>query len=348
MKFLQESVSYKAKLAVAEERIVELRQGGHGSSDSASSPRAMRLTQEIATLKFEKDALETKLRKYASYCQRLDNDKAQIEDALRSRKRPILDGDFTGAVVALCDELTGLEEECEVLANAERKASSYLMELDQLQDEKSSLAAQVEQKEKDLMELQKEAKDLAGRVQAKDAEIEILSAERERLSRSQQRRQTPNKDAELSRKVSYLEKENLQLMRDLKATKKSLQSTRSELDVLKMKGVGDDTEDFSALVSANRTKYAPPVRRTVLRPKDENQIKTTHAEKDTIDVPMTSVDKENGPVVSKNTAKDNEAMKKRRAARALRAQQRRDGSTPLGLGEPGPVDEENTGECTQS
>jgi hypothetical protein len=52
---------------------------------------------------------------------------------------------------------------------------------------------------------------------------------------------------EMSRKLRFLEHENLQLMLDVKSTKKQLQSARDELELLRVNAVEEPTLDFGTV-----------------------------------------------------------------------------------------------------
>ena len=99
---------------------------------------------EIYNLKHAKLALETKLRKYAAHCQRLEGEKISVLEKVKSilpeeDDFQEFDDDLLSAVIHLYDRMKNIEEECSALASAEKKASGYLMEVDRLQDDNATL-----------------------------------------------------------------------------------------------------------------------------------------------------------------------------------------------------------------
>lgn len=288
--------------------------------------------QDLAALKFEKEALETKLRKYLSYCKALESDKAQIIDALRSRRRNVVDDDFAGAVVSLCDQLISLEEECDALSNAEGRVSSYLVEIEKLRERVASQESDVERAKTKITELARSETDMKAKLTKAEEKNASLREDREKLRNLPAKQQDEPKK---SRQVKYLEQENLQLMLDLKTTKKQLQNTRSELDNVRMKAWDqEDTDDL--------TNYAGPVE--TARSGSSIFSKSTEGSKQS--PPM--ADKEN-KVVQHNAKATTESTTKRKLARGKLSgsRTRESNRRSVGLGEAGD-DEENTGECRQS
>ena len=296
---------------------------------SSSKGEGLAPNQIVAALRFEKIALETKLRKYLAYCKALENDKTQIVDALRSRKRDVMDDDFAGAVVSLCDQLTSLEEECDALSHAEGRASSYLVELERLREKMSSLQKGLDENQEKVLRLTRSEAELTVRLQRADQKNASLREELDTY-RTRNGASTGKAEAEKSRQVKYLEQENLQLMLDLKATKKQLQTARAKLDVLQMKALDDDTGDFSNIVPS---KSDASSRHSAMSSSATNN-------------PASPEEKENSPPAVDDGNKKGilGSAKKRRMSRAKRGLTQRN----IGLGEGGAIDEENTGECKQS
>ncbi len=179
-------------------------------SDGASST-------EITELRSDKEALEKKIRKFAAHCQRLEDDKAGIADALRSCDVDVEshDGDIIDAVIHLCDKFASTEEALEKEKNNssfdkeklsfERKIQTLTERLDQYEHEKSELEAQLENAEKN---------------------SSVVESEEHR------------------EKLRFLEQENLQLMQDVKSTKRQLQAAREEVVTLRMNVDQNPTADF--------------------------------------------------------------------------------------------------------
>ena len=317
-RYLDESEEYKTKLSKAEEEIQHL-QLALRSSDSG----ALTNPDEVTELKFQKEALETKLRKYLSYCKTLESDKTQIVDALKMHKRNVIDGDFAGAIVSLCDDYASLEEENDALSASEARATSYLVEMDRLREDFASSKIDVKKNEVEIRKLTKRKSELESLLKDSEEKLQSVRLEKQQLkvlAGSQKKEVASPQDVEQSKKIKYLEKENLRLMQDLKASKKALQATRAQLDAGKLRPT-EDTDDFGRLLVSGG-------KRKVLGTRDENRdSNSNHSPSD--------------------VAKGSESVKKRRLARATRMKQRREGNA-VGLGEVGPVDDENTGECKQS
>jgi chromosome segregation ATPase len=333
VQFKEENESYRKKLAEAERDVTALR-----SQVSSSSSRIDKQGgQDIATLRFEKEALETKLRKYLAYCKALESDKNHIIDSLRARKRAVVDDDFAGAVVSLCDQLTSLEEECDALSNAEGRASSYLVDMERLRERVAALQNETDESRNKLVKLTRSEAELSSRLNRAEEKNGSLREERDKLRKKSG---TNNREAEpeKSRQVKYLEQENLQLMLELKTSKKQLQSTRSELDSMRMKALDDDTEDFTSFM-------APQGRASDL----SSGIKSKTS-RDFQSTPATE-DKENNTRETENSGKGSApgSEKKRRFSRAKpkNTRMRESNSRSVGLGEAG-ADENNTEECRQS
>ncbi|KAI2496269.1 hypothetical protein MHU86_18226 [Fragilaria crotonensis] len=285
--FLEEKERYRRQLAESESEIASLRAQGIGSN------RGKQAAEDITALRFEKDALETKLRKYLAYCKALEGDKSQIIDALRANKREVVDDDFVGAVVTFA-------------ADAKKKI------LDLTRSE-SELASQLKKVEQKCASLREEREKLRNRTAASGEGM-----------------------PEKNRQVKYLEQENLQLMLDLKAVKKQLHVSRSELDALCMKDLDDNTEDFSNQMA--------PVGKATRSSSDAVSSKSS----DVLDS-TTEADKEN--VNHDDLNGDSKVARgstmKHRFSRAKATGVREPSARSVGLGDAG-LDDENTGECRQS
>ena len=157
---------------------------------------------EIQQLKFDKGALEKKLRKFASHCQSLEDEKEKIADALSSSlSETIPDGDITGSIIALCDQFASLQEQCESLKV-------------QLQSQQHSFS----------------------RVKELEGILSSLRSETEELRQKVAKGKSTSNDGH---QVRYLEQENLQLMLDLKGVKQQLQAARSEVSALRLASLDD-------------------------------------------------------------------------------------------------------------
>lgn len=186
---------------------------------------------ELAELRFGKEALESKLRKYAAHCQRLEEEKAEVIGVLRSSNA--LDGDdISRAVVSICDKLASLEQECESFSKSETKATSNFLELENIRTQNLSLRSKLDQL------LRKEA----------ELKEKLAARNRENL------KATESTEMERDQEVRFLEQENLQLMTDLKASKKNLQKAKAELTILRLKQTNGDDRDLRSCSRRPRNK----------------------------------------------------------------------------------------------
>jgi len=299
---------------------------------------------EMASMKFAKEALETKLRKYAAHCQYLENEKANIIDALKSVDGcDVHDGDIASAIVALCDKYSSLEEECEALMSAEKRASSHLSELDHLRETNSHLQSTFAEAESKIARLTHSETELTRKLN--DAKEKVASLRSERDSLKAERDSAADLEAEKSRQVRFLEQENLQNLLDLKNVKKQLQSTRAQLNAMLMKVEDDDTEDLGGFVAA----HAFDASRARGESNDSLSLESN---------PASPTDKENasdnteGYATGKPNAGTESARKRRFVRPSLSSKKKqRNTNTPgrtVGLGEAGSVNDDHTGECKQS
>jgi hypothetical protein len=271
---------------------------------------------ELTKLRFDKQALENKLRKFAAHCQRLEDERVGILQVLRSTKSDDIDhDDLEKAIVTLCDKLASLEEECDTLAKSENRASSYLIEVDTLRAKNSSLKSQVSEFQKKVDKLIRSELEQREVVASLRVELQELRGLADRA-----RGNAESLETEKSGQLRYLELENLQLMVDLKAAKKLLHNTKAELSMLRAQSV-DSVLYHNARSSAVEEKLG-------------SSRETAGSKR-----PRTPANKENSkndsgnPVSSKAARTTNSSRETRRAA---------------GLGEAFAASEENTQECKQS
>jgi chromosome segregation ATPase len=311
-----EGLEYKQKLEDTEKEVTKLKMR-LSSRAPVDSPEDAQLTE----LRFDKEALENKLRKFLSHSQRLEEEKASILDVLRSSQEgsAVFDGDISKSVISLCDKLASLEEECESLSKSENQASFYLQEVEQLREVNNTMQSQISESRKRVDRLVRseiELKEALGSLRSEQDELRL------RADRAQGTAESV--ETEKSRQVRFLEQENLQLLIDHKAIKKQLQNAKAELNMLRAKALDDDTMDISGLP-------APTPNKARIRAK----VPVERAP------PKTPTEKENSENV------ENVASAKRTSrgwGSSLKARR-----TP-GLGESLTIEknEENTQECKQS
>ena len=237
-KLKEEHADYKKKLKKAEKELKALRE-----EKRTSDPAAGLEDTELTKLRFDKEALENKLRKYASHCQHLEQERANMLHVLRTTKiSDLAQNDLGKAIVNLCDKVTSLEEECDSLSKSESRASSVVDEVGQLREQNRSLHSQLDESRKKTDRLQRAETEFK-------EELATLRRELEKLRRdaTDSRTSAESIESQKTRQVKYLERENLQLMKDLKTAKKKLQSAKAEINALRLQDSDNTTMELSAL-----------------------------------------------------------------------------------------------------
>ncbi|KAG7368549.1 kinesin motor domain containing protein [Nitzschia inconspicua] len=181
------------------------------------------LRAEVSELRFDKEALERKLRKFASHCQRLEDDKAGMADALRSCSIDIeaYDNDISEAIIHLCDRFTSMEQRhSSQPQGAEASIKMLQQENDTLRQKIDTLTEKLNQSTR------YETKEFRRDIKTKSTGIDT---------------------EEFQRKLAFLENENLQLIRDLKLAREALHKTRRELENVRVQVKESQTIDFVGL-----------------------------------------------------------------------------------------------------
>ena len=248
----EENEALRDKLRVAEQTLAEL--SATGSSGH---------TAEVTKLKFDKDALESKLRKYATHCQRLEEERDSVREVLRSKKVDKIDSSsIADIVVTLVDRLTSLEEECDALSRTESQASSFLVEIENLRQHNRTLQAQAadarrnsDQSSRSEIQLKETIRMLKQQVEASQKEIrdaQMCTAEVER---------------KLNRGIQRLEHENLQILQDLKAKKEELAKCKAQLNAMRLRSSASTPgKSLEAPVSQSKENVENRVRESSSRP----------------------------------------------------------------------------------
>lgn len=197
-------------LKKTKEEVAELRQ----KLDQANVP-------ETAKLEFEKNALDSQLRKKSKECRDLEEEKNRFLKVLQKNKRSCStdSSNIVKAIVSLCDHAASLEKECDSFANGGNRN-----DLEIVKQENSVLRSQLSQC-KQMME------------------------EESRRSES-----AYNAGIDNNQRVHYLEKENLQLLKDLKEEKLKSKQARREANILRIKG----PEDTGATTNPNKNHNKEP------------------------------------------------------------------------------------------
>lgn len=316
----------------------------HNSSEGAETE----LSSENNELRFHKEALENKLRKFAAHCQVLEGDKASMADALRSCNIDMEahGNDISEAVFHVCDRLTSIEDIETNGLSLEKKMQSM--------QQKIKMMAQTEQKSSEKLNQYRHEKT--------ELKKQLDSAKNEA---------TCNDSEEKSEKLRFLENENLQLMRDFKSAKRQLQVAREEVENLRLttssKGSSDTFELTSEMAKASSETSTTSERRCSSR----NTKKTTASSKESSDtLELTNLAKacseqktttvaelrcssrsakkmrilSDSTNNSRNESREENPKNKRQKINERQMNRR---SSP-GLGESSNHESEQTGECAQS
>lgn len=170
---------------------------------------------ESSKLRFENKALESKLRKYATHAQELEDERAKIIRALQSVHQSTENGDVVKAVVELCDKAACYEEERDAVSNLASE-QPFNAELEELKRENAQLKSQVASVNHDTRKLS------------------LLERENQHLRAERDVARTAAKEN------GKLEREVLQLYNDLDQQKQKYQRTKAELIALQNQKSTDD------------------------------------------------------------------------------------------------------------
>jgi len=120
-----------------------------------------------------------------------------------------IEKDFAGGIITLCNRFSSLEEENERLISADKKESTYQVELETQHMENEKLRKSISDVKESLSKSLKSEKDTTRELrQIKE------TVEKERINAA-------DFEHEKKRQVNYLEKENLQILEELKASKRN-------------------------------------------------------------------------------------------------------------------------------
>lgn len=240
----KENAVMEDKLSTATKESDSLRKRLSAVSESAHNT-------EVSQLHFDKQALETKLQKLASQCQRLSSEMSGMLQVLHASR---LDfgasdpSDLPAAIVKLCDKVTSLEKERDSLSKTDERDSATARKLRELQEH-------IERLQKTVVNSRAEMEKLT---QSEASLKQTLS----RLRQEHEERREATSALEKERgHVRYLEQENLRLMMDIKEKKKLNQQLKSELIMRRIQG-SDDTVDLgggTTRVSDQKYKDSVPV-----------------------------------------------------------------------------------------
>ena len=317
--YQEQNHDLREKLQVAEKTIEFLK-----SSDTSENKT------EITRLSFDKQALETKMRKYAVRCQNLEDERYKIRSVLQSKKIPVSETDSLGDLVgALGDRITSLEEECCAMSRSENQASSYLVEIEKLRHHNQSLQSQVSDYRKKLDQVSRTEIQLKEDIRALKQQVESLQVEVQASHAA-----ASEIEQKCNRKYQRLEQDQLQLVQALKTKKEELAKYKAE-------------------VKANRLKSAVPASTAKSGPSPSVSKKGTNDQQDA--VPLVGKSAPSPSLVNlensvNGAGKVSVDAASRRAAGSARKQPLGPRTRAPGLGESHPTGDENIqeGECKQS
>jgi chromosome segregation ATPase len=274
-------------LKAAQQKITELEMSLRSTSSGDAE------STELTRLRFHIEAIEKKLRKYASHCQQLEEERARLTHVLRGAKLSDIDPeDLSRSIVNLCDKVASLEEKYKISESIHHETKI----IDQLQAQNASLESR-------LKESLSEVSSVRAVEQRLRAELSVLQQEQEKLrkSLSESRHSADSLISDSARKLRFLEKENLQLMSDLKVMRKDLQNANAKISMLEMKHTNSVTQASSSLANLPSYKLPPKVEVHSLAMDKENEPTRTNVNSPSPAVVKPFSRLHNAPVEEENT-----------------------------------------------
>jgi hypothetical protein len=153
IRFEKKYKEYKTKYQQATTEIESLKRKSSGNNNE--------LETELQSLRFDKEALENKLRKFAKHCQLLEDEKSEVIDLIRSFPGVSLnDGDIHEALVSISDRCTSLEQEIDTLRESASVGPSNTYEVARLEEENLQLHQDLKKMRDDLRQAREEMEQL--------------------------------------------------------------------------------------------------------------------------------------------------------------------------------------------
>ena len=199
------------------------------------------------------EALEQKLRKYATYCHSLESDKDSLTDAIKrvipKEKIGLVEEDIVGAVNYVIHQLQEAEDECDAMASAEDRATSYLMEADRLRESNSALEKSMIATQQRVSELIKCKENYEEELNIRQKEISRLHNDIKSLRGVAATAQGDMVDIETKKEaqIQFLTRENRDLIKDNKKMRQEIQSLNIELNEARIGLVDGETEDLKGV-----------------------------------------------------------------------------------------------------
>lgn len=230
-KMKEERIQFMRRCKELEVINEKLRNGaGGGAIDEAN-------VAEISNLKTSNTALTDKLRKYASHCQKLEGERAAVIDNVTSLEKNV-NKDFVGSIAIVVERVQAAEEECDALASAETRANTYLTQLDREREDKEKGRETIQTLKEQVGSLTEKEKGLSLQLHSSEEKVTELLEEMEKFikSTSELNGKVGEVETVSTKKVRFLEQENLQLMQDQKQLKREMQGYKAELQAYKVTG----------------------------------------------------------------------------------------------------------------
>jgi len=237
-RFEREATVYKDRVEELEQQLTSTKSHRQGLRER-KDPNHDGNSEEVDKLKDDLQQSNIKLRKYVKHCDLLKQEKESIEDAISSCSIDELKGSSLAEKVAsLCEKLKSTEEECDALAKSEEKASEYLSNLDSLRKKYEELQAQLEREKEYKVNLVRAEKRIASLLKEQESLRTLTDSAKSSAS---------DLHNEQSRQIEFLQNENLQLIEELKSTRRALTETKERLNDVHREDFNEATEDLQGL-----------------------------------------------------------------------------------------------------
>ena len=220
-------------------------------------------SEELDDLYAKQIALEEKLRKYVAHCEFQKKEKDAIIDLIKStidndNLGSMADEDLGEAITALCERLKLLEDEVECLMGVKEELSQTEMKLKLAEESRFVLQTSLDEMQEKIKYSSDEKENLAKQLKNVNEEVHKLKEKQEKLQQISASVQgsASELEAEKNRQVSYLERENLQFLAEVKQLKQEIRKLKSERKFSSVVATDDEpTEDLgfiSKLVSNDK------------------------------------------------------------------------------------------------
>lgn len=189
---------------------------------------------DAAQLRFHLEAYKTKLRKYAAHCQKLEDERTSIMHTMRSTNiEGVNQLDLSSSIVLLCDKVVSLEERCGLLQKSDTVSNS-----DELKKQNEIYASQLAGYKRQIDEF----------TEAEAKLIEQVSFLKNELEVNRQLLAETTSHTEMTETIRHLERENLQLMSDLRRANDEIKLARAQ-KYTSLQDAEDTTLEIDALKS---------------------------------------------------------------------------------------------------